>query len=157
MLLVSSVTFAQFVSCIICLLISFLYSLPYSFSTVNGVKMTDVLLLTADSNGPALGYVLANDMYFSRGAFANSWNYDYMGAGEFRVCKECITSLPYGSFSYLVIHVFFQGYRSKEIHNFSVNNLICFQQFLNMLGKRVFINGWNTCHLSLVLLPINKR
>jgi dipeptide/tripeptide permease len=28
---VSSVTFAQFVSCIICLLISFLYSLPYSF------------------------------------------------------------------------------------------------------------------------------
>jgi hypothetical protein len=29
--MVSSVTFAQFLSCIICLLISFLYSLPYSF------------------------------------------------------------------------------------------------------------------------------
>ena len=48
--------------------------------TVNGVKMADVPLLN-DSNGPAVGYVLANDMYFSRGAFANSWNYDYMGVG----------------------------------------------------------------------------
>jgi hypothetical protein len=49
--------------------------------TAAGVEMTQVPTINDSRDGSTDGYVLANDMFFSRGAFDTSWNYGYMGVG----------------------------------------------------------------------------